>query len=437
VEGDSHADNPWHGAFLGRAAEAMRGLDRSRPYALDLLLAALVAALGAFDLLVVNEHIFRTPVTAPAGWIALSLAGQALPLAWRRRRPATVFAVVLGFSILQWSLGVAPRSAAGLLFALYAVGRYGTVLAFQWAFLASIGGLSIAAFTDLPFRQTPWTSEFLLGCTAVAAAALAVVARYRRAKVAELADRAERLEVEREQREQLAALAERARVAREMHDIVGHNLAVIIGLADGAAFAADTADTSHSAEALHLIADTGRQALNDLRRTLELVHDAAPGSGGQPAALSPQPGIAQLPALLDRVRDAGLRVTYRVDGDPAGAPAGVQLAAYRIVQEALTNTLRHAAPGATVEVEVVVAEQEISISVCNDAGLGQPGATEGEGEGRGLRGIVERAALMGGVAAVGATDEGGWAVRAILPLHASPAHLVTANGMTARPKESP
>jgi signal transduction histidine kinase len=456
TDGDRPPDLGWHNALLSRGVEGLRRLDHAWPYALDCLIAMLVGALGVFDLVVLGTGPFSVaPVHAPAGWVALSVAGQALPLVWRRKAPAVVFALVLGFSVLQWSLGIAPRSAAGMLIALYGVGKYGKTLPLSWAFLASIGALSIAAFADLPFRQTPWTSEFLLGCSAVASVALAVVARYRQARAAALAERAARLEIEREQREHLATLAERARVSREMHDIVGHNLAVIIRLADGAAFAADSADTSRSAEALHLIADTGRDALNELRRTLGILHDDAPAGTAESSATSAQPGsplapltrppleaepalspsrnLADLPALLERIRSAGLPVAYRSTGDPAAAPAGVQLAAYRIVQEALTNTLRHGASGASAQVDVEVVAEEIRISVRDDAGPTVPAAraaraVEGAGmsevEGRGLRGIVERASLMGGFARAGATEDGGWAVRAVLPLRAAPANLI-------------
>jgi signal transduction histidine kinase len=407
-----------HNAWLQRALGRLRRMDRVQPYLLDGMLACVVAGLGAYDLLAAGHEPYQyAPVHAPVPLVVASVAGQAVPLVWRRRIPAAVFTIVLVSSVLQWSLGVTPHSSAGLLIALYAVARYSRADALPWAFAGAVAGQCVAAFHDYPFRQQPWTSMFLLGCAATAAAAPAVVARARSAQLAALADRAAHLEVEREQRGQLATLAERSRVSREMHDIIGHNLAVIIRLADGAAFAAETADASRSTEALHLIADTGRQALSELRRTLAV----ARADPDQPhsADLSPQPGIAELPALLERTQAAGLRSTFQVAGDPTTVPSGVQLATYRIIQEALTNSLKHVGPAATVEVALTVDGREIGIRVQDSGhGGGSTAPPTDSGGGRGIAGILERAALMGGAARAGATGQGGWSVHAVLPLQA-------------------
>jgi signal transduction histidine kinase len=161
------------------------------------------------------------------------------------------------------------------------------------------------------------------------------VIRIRRDYVEALIDRAARLEIERDQREQLAAAAERARIAREMHDIIGHNLAVITGLADGGSYAAHKAP-ERAAQALDAIGATSRQALSELRRLLDVLrHERAVS-----AELAPQPGLADLDGLLTRVREAGLPVRRTVAGPP-----GAQLTVFRVVQEALTNTLKYGGPG--------------------------------------------------------------------------------------------
>ncbi|MEV0415478.1 histidine kinase [Streptomyces sp. NPDC050448] len=157
-----------------------------------------------------------------------------------------------------------------------------------------------------------------------------------------LRERAARLEVERDQRSRLAAAAERARIAREMHDIIGHNLSVIIGLADGARYAADLAPQG-SKEALQLIGGTGRQALGELRRMLGVLRDEGPDE----PRLSPQPGVADVDALCARVRAAGPHAVYRTVGEVEALDHGLQLAVCRIAQEALTHTLNHAGPHTT------------------------------------------------------------------------------------------
>ncbi|NUR98387.1 MAG: sensor histidine kinase, partial [Kribbellaceae bacterium] len=249
---------------------------------------------------------------------------------------------------------------------------------------------------------------FFLISAMTAAIALGLVVRIRRSQLAGLRDRAARLEVERDQRAMLAVAGERARVAREMHDILGHNLSVIIRLADGGAYAARV-NPERTVQALELIGETGRDALNDLRRTLGALRD-------EPAVpeLSPQPGIADLDALCERIRAAGPRVSYRTAGD-LPADRGIQLAAYRIVQEALTNALKHAGPETEAQVSLEVVQQQLRIQVEDTGPLGVPPVTGSEA-GQGLIGMRERAALYGGVVRTGPTRTGGWRVRTELDL---------------------
>ncbi|HEY2696490.1 MAG TPA: histidine kinase [Pseudonocardiaceae bacterium] len=417
----------WHSTFARRAVRLGRRLhriDRAHPSALDRLLVLAILAAGLAELLVVadNGRISLLGTRVHVALIAVTVVGQALPLAWRRRAPLAVLTAILAACVLQWSLGISLHSAFGILISLYAVARYDRLTALPWVGACCVAGLGVAAFHARPYDQQSLDSMFFLCATATAAAALGLVVRVRRAQLDALADRAARLEVEREQRVQLATLAERSRVSREMHDIVGHNLAVIIGLADGAA----AADPDARADVLRLIAGTGRQALSELRRTLGALRER-PDQPVESAELSPQPGITDLPALLDRIRAAGPRICYRTEGDLDTVPASVQLAAYRIIQEALTNSLKHAGSATTLRVTLSATDREFGVSV-QDSGqpVGHHGretiyhATGTHQSGQGLIGIRERAALTGGTAYAGPDLDGGWIVRATLPLPPQP-----------------
>jgi signal transduction histidine kinase len=276
----------------------------------------------------------------------------------------------------------------------------------SWRALAWSSGITAALlvaeiFWFEPSLENRTTTLFLVLGTAAAAVASGVAVRTRRAYLIALEDRADRLEIERDQRARLAVAAERARVAREMHDIVGHHVSVIVGLADGAAALARSRD-EQTAEPLHLIGETGRQALAELRRMLGVLREEDAGP-----QLSPQPGIDDLDRLLPTVRAAGLPVTYSTTGDLAALGRGVQLAVYRIVQEALTNTLKHAGPGATAEVTLAATDGEIRVRVRDD-GRATPAPAN-----HGLVGMRERAALYHGDLTAGPADRG-WLVEVVL-----------------------
>jgi signal transduction histidine kinase len=418
----------WHSTFARRVVRLgrrLRGIDRAHPAALDWLLVVAVLAFGSPELFVLfaDSVRIRLGFGGPTVLVAATLVGQAVPLVWRRRSPWGVLAAVLAACVLQWSLGLSLHSAIGLLIALYAVARYDRLTVLPWVAVCSVAGIGVAAFHAEPFRQQAPNSMFFLCSSATAAAALGLVVRVRRAQLDALADRAARLEVEREQRVQLATLAERSRVSREMHDIVGHNLAVIIGLADGAAV-----DPDARADVLRIIAGTGRQALSELRRTLGALrerHDRPADS----AELSPQPGIDDLPALLGRIRAAGPRIHYQTTGNADTVPPSVQLAAYRVVQEALTNSLKHAGRDTRLRVTLRTSDTELGVEVRDS---GHPTRLPGNEpahdvrrtrprSGHGLIGIEERAALTGGTASAGPTADGGWIVHATLPLSQDPA----------------
>ena len=238
----------------------------------------------------------------------------------------------------------------------------------------------------------------------VAAGGLGVSARQRRALVASMRERTTRLELERDQEGRLGAAAERARIAREMHDIVSHNLTVMIGLADGAAYAlGDAPDTSLTA--MQRVSGTGREALEEMRRLLGVLREER-GSG----PYEPQPGLDRLDELLRRVEAAGIPVSIEVTGDPHGLSDGVQLTVFRITQEALTNTLRHAGRPATARVALQCEPRRVSLEV-TDTGGGVAPAAELPAVGRGLPGMRERAAVYGGRLEAGPSPAGGWRVR--------------------------
>ncbi|MEU2555883.1 histidine kinase [Streptomyces sp. NPDC013313] len=405
-------------ARLGRAGQRLRHADRARPWMLDTAVVVLVLLLFCLpDLLHAvggdGPHRFRAAFTRlSAAGTAATQAGLVLPLLWRRRAPAVAFGAVTAVFVLQWSIGVALRADVALFVALYSLALHGRLRQLPWACAALAGALGLVA-VRVSVAVPAGDALFFLLSTATAALALGLMIRIRRAQLAGLRERAARLEVERDQRGRLAVAAERTRVAREMHDIVGHNLSVIITLADAGAYATAAAP-ERGQEALRLIGDTGRQALSELRRVLGVLREAdGPRAGPE---LSPQPGLKDVDALCEGVRAAGLEVVYRTAGDVDSLDSGVQLTVYRIVQEALTNTLKHAGAGSRANLSVVVADARLTIAV-QDSGPPAPAGRAGPAneEGHGLVGMRERAALYGGHVSAGPAGPG-WTVRAVLDL---------------------
>jgi signal transduction histidine kinase len=397
-------------ARLARLRGRLRAADRRRPWIADTALVLVVFALFCVPDLRGNDLGPRA-VAMPAGYvgvaeIALLQAGLVLPLWWRRRAPVTVFALITGVFIMQWSAEVWLQADVATLIALHSLFRRARWRWLPWAFAVAAASLAMIA-VHTSTQVSLWYAMFFLYSTIVAAAALGLAARLRQAQLVGLRERAAGLEIERDQRGRLAAAAERARIAREMHDFIGHNLSVIVTLADAGAFAADAAP-ERGTEALRLISDTGRQALGELRRTLGVLRDPS-----AVADLSPQPGIADIDQLCARARTAGPAIVYRAQGDLADLDRGLQLTIYRIVQEALTNSLKYAGRGSRVEVTVSATDGRSSVQVL-DSGPRTgtyPADTAGE-IGHGLAGIKERVALYGGEVVAGPTPTGGWLVRA-------------------------
>jgi signal transduction histidine kinase len=350
------------------------------------------------------------------GWdigVGLLLAG---PVLVRRTHPAAAFAVTVATATVLAALGAriaSPKGAAfpAILVLLYTLAAYRPRRVSLRGLLACLAAIAVGIISyshPLASPGSAW-SALVFGGAAASVWILGDSVAYRRAHSAWLEERARRAEAERDAKAQLAVAAERSRIAREMHDIIAHNLAVIVGLADGGRYAA-ARSPERSSQALGAIASTGREALSELRRLLGVLTE----DDDRAADLAPQPGLADLEALLGRVRAAGLPVTCTMQGDPAGLSEGQQLTVYRIVQEALTNTLKHAGPAATAEVILGYAGGAVDVQV-TDTGLGTAAGSP-DGDGRGLHSMRERAALYDGTLQAGPALSGeGWRVAAHLP----------------------
>jgi signal transduction histidine kinase len=225
-----------------------------------------------------------------------------------------------------------------------------------------------------------------------------------------LVERAERLELERDQQTRLAAAAERARIAREMHDVVAHSIAVMVTLADGAAAVGPTNPVA-TAETLGEVSATGRQALTDMRRMLGVLR-----AEDVDDTLAPQPGIEDLPALIARVRSTGLGVELEVEGGTFPFPPTAELTIYRIVQEALTNIMKHAAAAESARVVLRYERPIVHVSVTDDGGS-TGGIPTG---GHGIAGMQERAGVFGGTLLAGPGADGGWVVSTTLQVEPAP-----------------
>ena len=230
--------------------------------------------------------------------------------------------------------------------------------------------------------------------------------QYRRSYYIDLEERARRLERERDQQAQIAAATERARIARELHDVVAHNVSVMVVQAEGAAYAMDSAP-ENTRRALGAIADTGRSALVEMRRLLGVLR-----TQDGVADRAPQPGVGQLEDLLEQVRSTGVSVDFFVEGVPVELPQGVALAAYRIVQESLTNARKHGGAAVSAQVGMHYNERELRLRVRDD---GRGALAPSDGQGNGLSGMRERVAMYGGELSAGPLPTGGFQVEAVLP----------------------
>lgn len=367
----------------------------AHPFAVDLATAAGVVILSVFGL--ATQH----RLGAVSVLFCLLLCA---PLLLHRRDPRVCFALVAAVAFAQWLLSAPQPADAAVLISLYWVALESDLAEVAVAAAVVAAGAIMAALRWSPSEPLKiWVGLTGLG---TAAGVLGITIRQRRALLASLHERAARLEFERDQEGRLAAAAERARIAREMHDIVAHNLSVIISLADGAGYTM-ASSPQRASDAIDRVSATGRQALLEMRRLLGVLREDAVE---QP--LAPQPRLDRLEDLLAQVHAAGIPVTMDLAGDPHDLPEGIQLTVFRVAQEALTNTLKHAARPTSAHLTLRCEAPSVELEV-TDTGAGaariEPRAAL-VGSGRGLNGMRERAAAYGGSLDAGPGPDGGWCV---------------------------
>jgi signal transduction histidine kinase len=385
-------------------------IDRTRLH--DTVLAGVVAAVSVvlFALFEAGELAPGPPLPAhPRPPYALGVALvllSCLPVAARRSWPLAALCAGLAPETLLTVSGYPSGvpSLAGLVLLFSVASHRGLAVA--------LGGLlaALAAYTaGAVGGRVPasgWNDHVMVVVVLVAVWGAGRSLRLRRAYLEELRERAVRLERARAADTRAARAEERSRIARELHDVVAHHVSVMIVQA-AAARKVLSADPALAGEALSAIEQTGRMAMAEMRGIVGVLR-----TDGR-AELGPQPGVEDLPALVEQMREAGLPTRLLVEGRPRPLPAGVDLAAYRLVQEGLTNSLRHAGDGAEAVVTVRHRPRELDVQV-EDDGVGEPDPAMRSGHG--LVGIRERVALYGGILSIGPRPGGGFEVRARFPL---------------------
>ena len=371
---------------------------------------AIVVVLGVLQPLVLAGG--TGTVSAP---VVVFLAVEPIPLLARRVAPRTVLACIvladLGFTVAHGSaLGVGPSVVVAAYTVgtqlrrpdgLAALGFTVAAMAVQFAVSADLGGPADLVGAVIVVAAAWWLGDSLRARREYAAAL--------EARTLELETRTRELEDAREELTRRAVVDERLRIARELHDIVAHSMGVVVVQAMVAeAVLAD--DPPQARRAVSAIRDTGRSTLDELRGLLGALR-------GNDEGTAPLPGLADVTTLVDQMTQAGLPVALEVRGDRGAVPRTVDLAAYRVVQESLTNVLRHAA-GATVNVEIDYRPGSVDVRVVDDGG-GKPPPSGTAGTGNGLAGMAERVALFGGTFSAGPRADGGFAVTAHLPVSGS------------------
>jgi signal transduction histidine kinase len=368
------------------------------------LLALAFALIGLLSMLLraVDTTVYR-PDDA---WLVVLILLASLPIAVVHRWPLAVLAVVMGAVVAEGLAGYAVVDvgvwAAGA--ALFVAAAFGSTRDLVLGGLIGAAGL-LALYLDAP-GDIQWAAMAVSWAAYSFTWTMGAVMRVYRAVAARAENRAELFAADREARAREAVANERARLARELHDSVGHALNVIVLHAGGARRVLET-KPALAGEALDSIETAGRQALGDIERMLGILR-----TSDDEESYHAQPGLGRIDDLLARVREAGLPVELRVQGTPRQLPSSLDLSAYRIVQEALTNTLKHAGKAHSL-VTLMWGEEELDIEVVDDGrGAAAPASPGG---GRGLVGIRERVLLFGGELYVGVRPEGGFGVWARLP----------------------
>jgi signal transduction histidine kinase len=354
----------------------------------DVTLAALVGLAVVSGAIAEAVH-HDQPVYVAVGALAV------IPFWWRRRHPVPVLAAVLLIGLALPDLVIVQLAGAVVLYQVAATRSPGVIAASVAALLSATA-----------FHEALWTTGFGAGNVAGSAVLCGVSVAFglgianRRTNIAALNERAERLELQAEQ----AVSDERVRIARELHDVVAHNVSLMVVQAQALGA---TVKEPGVEEATTGIADLGRQAMTEMHRTLELLR----GRDGS-ADRAPRPGLDSLDKLVEQSRTAGLEVDFAVDGAPRALSQSLDLSAFRILQEALTNARKHASDART-SVTVAYGPRALDLTIRSTAGRAP--SANGSGGGHGITGMRERAALFGGSLEAGPREDGAFEVHAVLP----------------------
>ena len=391
---------------LSSAPQPLRGPFARWPRAADAVLA-IVASLWTVFISDENPNhdlVIRAVSDVPVAAIfVFAMAGGAL--CWRRRRPLAVLGVNL--AALAVLIGLGYPDLWGLPIALYSVGRYAAND--RWSY----GGAGAAAALVVTSEMVDATPAWEIGFACVVLFLVWYIGRFIRVRgdyLTLLLEHAAQLEREQAAEARRAVAEERTRIARELHDVVAHRVSVMTVQA-GAAKTVGADDPKAALQAMAAVEQAGRQALNELRHLLGILRPDAGVDG-----LGPQPGLADVPRLVDQFREAGLDVSLTMDGVQTDLPARVELSTYRIVQEALTNVLKHAGPNAHTEARLSTDSDRVTIEVLDNG----HGATTLPGSGHGIAGMRERAQLLGGSLDAGPRLGGGFQVVAHLRIGGEP-----------------
>lgn len=382
-------------------------------------IAALVSVAANYDGIRTVRPSFHPPATAA---VVASLLAITFPLAWRRRYPFVVAGLVAAAFLLSRIVVEVPEGAITMLagsLAIYSAAVHGHRRYRTPVLAVCFGAILAEVVRELFFAESatslkPLAQAFYLVYNAVILALpwlLGAVIRSLRERERDLADRAAELQREREQNARQAVFAERVRIARELHDVVAHHVSVM-GIQAGAARRVMDRQPDKAAASLSLIEASSRQAVVELHRLLGFLR-----RDDEADELAPQPGLAQLPDLVAEASQGELQVRLSIEGDPVPLSPTLDVSAYRIIQEALTNSRKHAGDAAaTVSVRYLPSALEIEVL---DDGAGRAARAVGAGAGHGLIGMRERASLHGGHFRAGPQPEGGFAVHTTFPLNGS------------------
>ncbi|MFD3315029.1 sensor histidine kinase [Streptomyces sp. NPDC058694] len=423
---------------IHRLSHRLRAFDRRHPLVWDVLVTGFFMTAAFNDVLGDGWRYITQNPQAPT-WLLVTLSlGFTVPLLWRRSHPVAILLPMLPLAVVNAWTGTDLQASLTLLVVTFNIALHTGLRTLLASYALTLIPIIVDGLRNATEQGADPSPDQTIIPQATRLAMVAIVGisyRTRQEYLASLVERAAQLEVERDQQARLATAAERTRIAREMHDIIGHNLSVITSLADGGSYAA-AKNPERAAQALTAIGTTSRQALGELRRLLDVLRTDPSGTeqpGAEPQGpapglslglsvgleppgveMAPQPSLTDLDHLIDGVRSAGLPVRTTIHGYATALPPGRQLTVYRVIQEALTNTLKHGGPDATSTVSVSYGDGGAVTATVTDTGRGSTGQGPGT-EGRGLTGMRERTALYGGTLESGPLPDHGWRVHLHLP----------------------